>query len=133
MHRTFTFTRKYFDNKIPEYVNPSEEDEEFRKAIEELPEKAGEYISNFEFRGGLLEIFKVAKKGNKYFNDQEPWKAVKEDMQKAANCLYLSNQLAKTLAYTLKPYLPSKADKIAGIMNIDDFNNISYKISNILF
>ena len=47
--------------------------------------------------GGLIEIFKVAKKGNKYFNDQEPWKAIKEDPQKAANCLYLSNQLAKTL------------------------------------
>ena len=122
LHRTFTFTRKNFDNKIPEYANPTDEDEEFRKAIEELPAKAGEYISNFEFREGLLEIFKVAKKGNKYFNDSEPWKAVKEDMQKAANCLYLSNQLAKTLAYTLKPYLPTKADEIASIMNIDDLS-----------
>ena len=91
LHRTFTFTRKYFDNEIPEYANPSAEDEEFRKAIEGLPQNAGEYISQFEFREGLLEIFKVAKKGNKYFNDQEPWKAVKEDMQKAANCLYLSH------------------------------------------
>ena len=122
LHRTFTFTRKYFDSKIPEYSNPSPEDEEFKKAIEELPAKAGEYIANFEFREGLLEIFKVAKKGNKYFNDQEPWKAVKEDMQKAANCLYLSNQLAKTLAFTLKPYLPTKADAIAKILNIDDLS-----------
>ena len=122
LHRTFTFTRKYFDSKIPEYSNPSPEDEEFKKAIEELPATAGEYIANFEFREGLLEIFKVAKKGNKYFNDQEPWKAVKEDMQKAANCLYLSNQLAKTLAFTLKPYLPTKADAIAKILNIDDLS-----------
>ena len=123
LHRTFTFTSKFFDNKIPEYANPSNEDEEFRKAIEELPQNAGEYISNFEFREGLLEIFKVAKKGNKYFNDQEPWKAVKEDKQKAANCLYLSNQLAKILAFTLKPYLPTKADDIAKILNIDDLSN----------
>ncbi|WP_407453993.1 methionine--tRNA ligase [Methanobrevibacter sp.] len=122
LHRTFTFTRKYFDSKIPEYSNPSPEDEEFKKAIEELPATAGEYIANFEFREGLLEIFKVAKKGNKYFNDQEPWKAVKEDIQKAANCLYLSNQLAKTLAFTLKPYLPTKADAIAKILNIDDLS-----------
>lgn len=125
LHRTFTFTRKFFDNKIPEYANPSQEDEEFRKAIERLPETAGEFIANFEFREGLLEIFKVAKKGNKYFNDQEPWKAVKEDMQKAANCLYLSNQLAKALAYTLKPYLPTKADAIAKILNIEDLSNWS--------
>ena len=108
LHRTFTFTRKYFDKKIPEYANPSADDEEFKKAIEELP-----------------EIFKVAKKGNKYFNDAEPWKAVKEDMQKAANCLYLSNQLAKTLAFTLKPFLPTKADAIAKILNIDDLSDWS--------
>ena len=119
LHRTFVFTKKYFDSKIPEYTNPSAEDEEFLKAIEELPDKAGELIANYEFREALLEIFKVAKKGNKYFNDAEPWKAVKEDMQKASNCLYLSNQLAKTLAYTLKPFLPTKADKIAEIMNIE--------------
>ena len=118
LHRTFVFTKKYFDSKIPEYVNPSAEDEEFKKAIEELPDKAGKYISDYEFREALLEIFKVAKKGNKYFNDQEPWNAVKDNMQKAANCLYLSNQLAKTLAYTLKPFLPTKADKIAEVMNI---------------
>lgn len=122
LHRTFVFTKKSFDNRIPEYKNPTEEDEAFRMAIEELPNKAGEYIANYEFRDALLEIFKVAKKGNKYFNDQEPWKAVKEDVQKAANCLYLSNQLAKTLAYMLKPFIPTKADKIAEIMNIDSLD-----------
>ena len=123
LHRTFVFTKKQFDSKIPEYTNPTDEDEEFRLAIEELPDKAGEYIANYEFREALLEIFKVAKKGNKYFNDAEPWKAIKEDKIKAANCLHLSNQLAKTLAFTLKPFLPTKADKIADIMNIDSLDN----------
>ena len=123
LHRTFVFTKKQFDSKVPEYTNPSNEDEEFRLEIEQLPDKAGEYISNYEFREALLEIFKVAKKGNKYFNDCEPWKAVKEDKTKAANCLYLSNQLAKTLAYMLKPFLPTKADKIADIMNLGSLDN----------
>ena len=122
LHRTFVFTKKYFDGKVPEYLNPSAEDESFENAIKELPDKVGEYISQFEFREALLEIFKVAKKGNKYFNDAEPWNAIKEDYQKAANCLYLSNQLAKTLAYTLKPYLPIKANEIAKIMNIQNLN-----------
>lgn len=123
LHRTFVFTKKQFDSKIPEYTNPSEEDEEFRLAIEQLPDKAGEYIANYEFREALLEVFKVAKKGNKYFNDAEPWKAIKEDKVKAANCLYLSNQLAKTLGYMLKPFLPTKADKIADIMNLGSLDN----------
>ncbi len=123
LHRTFVFTKKQFDSKIPEYTNPTQEDEQFRLAIEALPDKAGEYIANYEFREALLEIFKVAKKGNKYFNDAEPWKAVKEDKVKAANCLYLSNQLAKTLAYVLKPFLPTKADKIAEIMNLKSLDD----------
>ncbi|WP_298525613.1 methionine--tRNA ligase, partial [uncultured Methanobrevibacter sp.] len=123
LHRTFVFTKKQFGGKIPEYENPSEEDEEFKSAIEELPDNAGKYIANYEFREALLEIFKVAKKGNKYFNDSEPWKAIKEDRTKAANCLHLSNQLAKTLAYMLKPFLPTKADKIADIMNLGSLDN----------
>lgn len=123
LHRTFVFTKKQFDSKIPEYTNPTQEDEQFRLAIEAFPDKAGEYIANYEFREALLEIFKVAKKGNKYFNDAEPWKAVKEDKVKAANCLYLSNQLAKTLAYVLKPFLPTKADKIAEIMNLKSLDD----------
>ncbi|MDO5849248.1 MAG: methionine--tRNA ligase [Methanobrevibacter sp.] len=119
LHRTFTFTHKFFDGKVPEYKDPSVEDLEFEKSIEELPDNVGELIANYDFREGLLEIFRVAKLGNKYFNDQEPWKAVKENPQKAANTLYLSNQLAKTLAVVLKPYIPTKADAIAEIINID--------------
>lgn len=119
LHRTFTFIHKFFDGKVPQYRDPSDEDLEFEAAIRELPGRVGEFISNYEFREGLLEIFRVAKLGNKYFNDQEPWKAVKEDLQKAANTLYLSNQLAKTLAVVLKPYIPTKADAIAEIINID--------------
>ncbi|WP_405295471.1 methionine--tRNA ligase [Methanobrevibacter sp.] len=123
LHRTFVFTKKQFDSRVPEYLNPTDEDEEFRQAIEALPDRAGAYIADYEFREALLEIFKVAKKGNKYFNDAEPWKAIKEEPQKAANCLYLSNQLAKTLAYTLKPFLPTKADRIAEIMNLGSLDN----------
>lgn len=123
LHRTFTFTHKFFDGKIPEYKNPSEDDLAFEKAIKELPDKAGALIADMKFREGLVEIIKTAKAGNKYFNDQEPWKAVKEDMQKAANCLYLSNQLCHSLAILLKPYIPNKADEICEIIGMDVANN----------
>ena len=122
LHRTFTFTHKFFDGKVPEYNNPSSEDLAFESEINKMPDTVGEYISNYEFREALLEIFKVAKIGNKYFNDQEPWKAVKEDIEKASNTLYLSNQLAKALAYVLKPFLPNKADEIADILKLGDIS-----------
>ena len=120
LHRTFTFTRKFFDSKVPVYENPSDDDLKFESQIKALPDTVGEHISNYEFREALLEIFKVAKSGNKYFNDQEPWKAVKQDFQKASNCLYLSNQLAKVMAIVLKPFLPSKADEIAKILSLSN-------------
>ena len=84
LHRTFTFTKKFFDGKVPEYKNPSEADLEFEQAIKELPDKVGDLIADMKFREGLVEIILTAKKGNKYFNDQEPWKAVKEDMENDA-------------------------------------------------
>ena len=122
LHRTFTFTSKYFESKIPDYTNPSKEDKEFEIAMDKVPSKVGDLISDFKFREALIEIFKIAKKGNKYFNDQEPWKAVKEDPEKAANCIYLSNQLSKILAICLKSYIPNKADEIAKIMNLKTSN-----------
>ena len=122
LHRTFTFTKKFFDGKVPEYKNPSDADLEFEQAIKELPDKVGDLIADMKFREGLVEIILTAKKGNKYFNDQEPWKAVKEDMEKASNCLYLSNQLCKAMAVLLKPYIPNKADAICNIINIPTEN-----------
>lgn len=118
LHRTFTFTDKFFKGKVPSYENPSDDDKKFEKAINETPKKVGKLISQMKFREGLVEIIKLTKSGNKYFNDQEPWKAVKENYQKASNCLYLSNQLCKSLASLLKPYIPNKADEIADIINI---------------
>jgi methionyl-tRNA synthetase len=118
LHRTFTFTKKFFNNQIPEYKNPTDDDRTFEVDIEEIPNTVGKLIEEFKFREGLVEIIKIAKKGNKYFNDQEPWKAIKEDSQRAANCLYLSKKQKKTLAILLKPYIPNKANKIANIINI---------------
>lgn len=120
LHRTFTFTHKFFDGKVPEYKNPSEEDIKFEKLCKQLPETEKNYINDFKFREGLVEIFKVAKTANKYFNDQEPWKAIKEEPQKAANTVYLCDQLAKSLATLLKPYIPRTADKIAKTVNIEN-------------
>lgn len=117
-HRTFTFTHKFFNGKVPAYVNPSYDDLDFENEIKEIPNIVGNLINDYKFREGLIEIFKIAKKANKYFNDQEPWKAIKENPEKAGNCLYLSNQLSKVLAYLLKPYIPKKSDEIAKIINL---------------
>ena len=119
LHRTFTFTTRFFDGQIPEPSEFDEYDKEFESRIKSLPAKVADYIEKFKFREGLIEIIKLAKYGNKYFNDKEPWKTVKTSKDVAANCLYLANQLSKTMAVTLIPYMPVKTQEILKIMNID--------------
>lgn len=118
LHRTFTFTNKFFTSVIPQYDDLNNDDIKFKNRIQNIANIVGELISKFKFREGLVEIIKIAKEGNKYFNDQEPWKAIKEDPQRAANCLYLCNELSKTIAILLKPYVPNTAEKILKTMNI---------------
>jgi len=119
LHRTFTFTTRFFDGKIPDPHDFDDYDKEFESRIKSLPTKVGDYIENFKFREGLIEIIKLAKYGNKYFNDKEPWKTVKTSQTVAGNCLYLANQLSKTMAVTLIPYMPVKTKEILEILNID--------------
>lgn len=118
LHRTFTFTSRFFEGRIPEPFELDEYDEEFKSKILSLPEVVGEHIENFRFRDGLIEIIRLAKYGNKYFNDKEPWKAVKTNENSASNCIYLANQLAKTMAVTLIPYLPDKTREILETLNL---------------
>lgn len=118
VHRTFTFTHKFFDGKVPEKGSFDELDEEFLSMIEQLPDKVADEIDTFNFRDGLQEIMTTCKFANKYFNDKKPWKAVKEDIESAKTCLYLSNQLVHTLAVVINPYLPETAQKIRGILNM---------------
>ncbi|MDD1763089.1 MAG: methionine--tRNA ligase subunit beta, partial [Methanobacteriaceae archaeon] len=77
------------------------------------------HLEKYQFREGLREIISLAKAGNKYFNDHEPWKTVKSNPQEAATCLYLCNQAAKTLGILLLPYIPGKAQDIIGVLNLD--------------
>jgi len=124
LHRTFTFTNRFFDGKIPEPSEFDDYDLDFVSKIENLPGDVSKLVEDFKFREGMIEIIRLAKYGNKYFNDKEPWKAVKTDKKVAANCLYLANQLAKTLAVTLTPYLPVKTLEIFKTLNID--NDVSW-------
>ncbi|MDR0912477.1 MAG: methionine--tRNA ligase [Methanobrevibacter sp.] len=119
LHRTFTFTNKFFKGEIPEFKNPEDMDLEFKSKIEAIPDTVANLIGEFKFREALVEIIKLTKYGNKYFNDKQPWNGVKNNLESASNCLYLSNQLANVLAIILKPYLPNSSEKIANILNIE--------------
>ena len=122
LHRTFSFTHRFFKGHIPQPSNLDDHDLNVVQNIKEAPHIVGNHIENFNFRDGLKEIIKLAKLGNKYFNDCEPWNTVKSHPERAANCLYLCNQLAKVISILIKPYLPIKSDEIGAILNLDHEN-----------
>lgn len=119
LHRTFTFTGRFFQGKIPEPSQFDDYDQKILDGLKEVPNIVAEHIENFKFRDGLVEIIRLAKLGNKYFNDKEPWKTVKNEPEIAATCLYICNQISKTLAVLLNPYLPVNSGKILEILNLD--------------
>ncbi|MDO5851783.1 MAG: methionine--tRNA ligase [Methanobacteriaceae archaeon] len=118
LHRTFSFTERFFEGKIPQPGKLDKLDEEYLTEIKNLSDEVGKSIENFEFREGFNKIMKISKYANKYFNDKKPWKAIKENPEEAATCLYLSNQLAYVLSIVLTPYLPGKTQEIRKILNI---------------
>ncbi|MDI9617460.1 methionine--tRNA ligase [Methanothermobacter sp.] len=120
LHRTFSFTGRFFDGRVPEPSELTAEDEEFLNSIKRAPDTVGELLENFQFRDALMAVIKLAKKGNKYFNDQEPWKAIKESPERASTCLYLCNLLAANLGKLLMPFMPSSAGRVLSIMNMED-------------
>jgi len=122
MHRTFTFTHRFFNGKIPQPGSLNEYDQEVKEQIKDTPEKVGQHIENFDFREGLKEIVRLAKVGNKYFNDQEPWNTVKSEPQRAGTCLYLCNQLAKVISIIITPYLPNKAAQMREILQLNEID-----------
>lgn len=118
LHRTFTFTHRFFEGKVPEPSLLDEYDQKMMENITHTPDVVAEHIENFKFREGLVEIIKLAKLGNKYFNDKEPWKTVQSNYETASTCLYICNQLCKTLAVTLNPYLPVKSREVIKILKL---------------
>ena len=120
LHRTFSFTGRFFDGRVPAAGELTAEDREFLESIRTAHDTVGELLDKFQFRDALMHIIKLAKMGNKYFNDQEPWKAVKESPARASTCLHLCNLLAANLGKLLRPFMPSAAGRILSIMNLED-------------
>ncbi len=126
MHRTFSFTHRFFQGEIPEPGSFNDYDQRVQKEIVETPGRVGVHIENFDFREGLKDVIKLAKLGNKYFNDQEPWKTVKEEGDRASTTIYLCNQIAKVISIIISPYLPSKAVKMRDILGLGDDNGDNF-------
>ncbi|MFQ5863776.1 MAG: methionine--tRNA ligase [bacterium] len=118
VNRSLTFIEKNFGNKIPAHNSLDDLDRWMLQRICEAPEKVGEALEKFEVRNALKEFMDVARDANKYFNDQEPWRTVRDDNQKCSTTLHICSQVSKTLAVLMSPFMPFTSEKLWRLLNL---------------
>ena len=118
VNRAVVLTHKYFGGAVPENKKPEAIDKETLEALKPCREALEKYIETFHFREALKEAMNMARIGNKYISDMEPWKVAKEDMDRCASILYTCLQICADLAIAFEPFTPFSAQKLRDILKV---------------
>ena len=118
VNRAVVLTHKYFNGVVPENRKPESIDAETLASIVPCKEALEKYIETFHFREALKEAMNIARIGNKYISDMEPWKVAKEDMDRTASILYTCLQICADLAIAFEPFTPFSAEKLRNILRV---------------
>jgi methionyl-tRNA synthetase len=119
INRAISFINNYADSKIPE-AKLDEKDNVFLKQVKNEIKKATELLEDIQLKDALKSIMHISKMGNQYFQETEPWKAIKENKVKAETCLALCANITKDLAVMIRPYMPETSDKIFKQLDIKE-------------
>ena len=121
VNRAVVLTHKYFGGVVPEAVKSEPIDGETLSQIAPIRSAIEENIENFKFREALKEAMNLARLGNKYLTDTEPWAVAKTDLDRTAAILNTSLQICANLAVAFAPFLPFSVEKLCGILNVKPF------------
>ncbi len=120
IHRALVLTHKYFDGVIPEAGEHSAYDKQVLQELAGYPERIGESVGKYRFRESVTELVNLARLGNKYLADEEPWKLIKTDPERVKTIMHTALQIAAGLAVLSEPFLPHTSAKLKAMLNIDD-------------
>jgi len=120
INRAVVLTHKYFEGKVPQKGKLYDLDQEIFDKLAKHPTQISEALEQFKFREGLNLMMDVARLGNKYLADTEPWKVIKEDKQRVGTILNLSLQIAANLSILTDPFLPNTSDKLRRILGLEE-------------
>jgi methionyl-tRNA synthetase len=120
VNRALVLTAKHFQGKVPPAGNLTGYDREVLASIKSLKEAVEDNLENFRFREALKSFMDLARSGNKYLADTEPWKIVNEDKERAAAILNTALQITANLAVIAGPFLPDTADKLSAMIGRKD-------------
>ena len=127
VNRAVVLTHKYFDGKVPADLKPEAIDAETLAQIEPLKAEMQRYLDGYKFREALKEAMNIARLGNKYLTDTEPWKVAKTDMDRTASILNVSLQICASLAIAFEPFLPFSSEKLRSILNVGIFAGTDHR------
>lgn len=120
VNRALVLTQKYFGGKVPPCGKLTEQDKEIIAEFRDVKAKVEELLEKFRFRDAQKEAMNLARIGNKYLADSEPWKVFKTDPKRVETILNLSLQLVANLAIAFEPFLPFSSEKLRNMINMPD-------------
>lgn len=119
INRTLVLTGKYFDGKVPPLGTLEDIDSDVLAQIADSKAKIEQLLDNFHFRDALREAMNLARTGNKYLADTEPWKLAKTDMSRVSTILNVALQLSANLNIAFEPFLPFSSAKLRQMLQFD--------------
>ena len=119
INRVVVLTNKYYTGEVPLPGVFTEIDEDVLAAVKEFPNTIGKSIERYRFREASQELMNLARLGNKYLADEEPWKVIKVDATRVQTIMYVALQISAALAVVSEPFLPFTSTKLKTILNID--------------
>ena len=118
VNRSLVLTHKYFDGAVPACGTLTEADEAAFREIEETIPRLNDALEHFRFREALREAMQIARIGNKYLADTEPWKVIKTDKARVATILHTALQITANLSVAFAPFLPFSTRKLLAMLNL---------------
>jgi len=122
INRVVVLTHKYYDGKVPSPGELNNEDQIVLDSVVNFQKKISDKIESFKFRESIKELMNLARLGNKYLADHEPWKLIKTSPERVNSIIYVSLQLVAHIAYLSEPFLPFTSHKLLKILNLKKSN-----------
>jgi methionyl-tRNA synthetase len=124
VNRVVVLTEKYFDGVVPASGTLKEEDREALESLRQFPGAIAQSIERYRFREAGQELMNLARLGNKYLAEQEPWKVIKSDKEKVGTIMHTALQIAAALAVLSEPFLPFTSRKLKKMLNLDSLSPV---------
>ena len=118
INRVAVLTQKYYEGEVPAAGVLNATDSETLQQLSELTQKIEQSLERYRFREAQQELMNIARLGNKYLADEEPWKIIKTDAERVKTIMYVALQVATALAITSEPFLPFTSEKLKNILQL---------------